>query len=815
MPRRRAVPERDVPVAVLTGDRMRRQLVPSLLAEAKAHRASGRPVEEQRALGEALHHLVDLRDLDGGHVPAPQVADIKETLDRWFALGIAMPPQPLEGPTQALKLLTAKLPPWQLAAWRHVLVLALHIRGEASTAELHRAVEDYVRTASLPLVRADAEAWHASHLEWVGLGKLALEAGERARRLLPEAPADGPDPAHEVRLFVDQTTAHVLFSNGQHEEAARLYLALAPRYGDRAGPLYVNAASALIEARRLEEAASLLDHARAAGGVQPYAADIAGVHAQLLLAGGQLEECLEAVSTAQQLLAGQERPDLAWQLNHTRARALSRLQRPAEALDAYEAAAAAVLVTRSAPRGYAADSADLRDKRPVFEEAAVAAAELGEAVRCLQLVEQVKARSLTVLMTVRDRLTWRHLGRPPEVARLQAAIDALDRGLQFAEGEAYVELQDRRRGVYARLQGVLDELRRDASSGFLLRNPLPLDVGLLQASLADRGQAVVSLFLAGETIVAVLIDGSGCVVGSTSMSEPIRSALAGYAANLTSPHPVPALFDPARWRITADDLVPAQLLERALDAESVAISPNGIMHALPWPALPFGGRRLFERCPVGLLPNVSAALLTEQPVTPPTGVRVIGLPGGARQADLAGVAAELRDLTLLYSNFPAPLTGHEPLQSVLLDLLSADDDVTLHVACHGRADPDLPMASGLIVRDGVVDAGEMLTRGVRRREVVLSACSTGWRPHRVGELDLLGDDVLGLPGALLEGGVSALLLSITPAADEPMRRLTVGYHRERLAGLPPLHALAAAQRERLSSNDPVWGWCGTVLYGCR
>jgi CHAT domain-containing protein len=124
------------------------------------------------------------------------------------------------------------------------------------------------------------------------------------------------------------------------------------------------------------------------------------------------------------------------------------------------------------------------------------------------------------------------------------------------------------------------------------------------------------------------------------------------------------------------------------------------------------------------------------------------------------------------------------------------------------------MASGLEASDRVVDATEILAQGVRRREVILSACSTGWRPYKVGDLDLLADDIIGLPGAMLEGGASSILVSIPPTEDEPMRRLVVEYHAARRRGLRPIPAVAAAQRGRLTSGDPVWGWGGTVVYGC-
>ncbi|MDQ3485236.1 MAG: CHAT domain-containing protein, partial [Actinomycetota bacterium] len=408
----------------------------------------------------------------------------------------------------------------------------------------------------------------------------------------------------------------------------------------------------------------------------------------------------------------------------------------------------------------------------------------------------------------------RHLGRHPLLESLDASIDAVDRGLQLAAGTANPSLEGRRRDLLEQRQRLLDVLRRDAATRSSLREPPSLDLAHLQGRLAARRQAALSLFIAGDRVVSVLVDCSVCLVGSVTVPPPVLSALALYADNLTALHPVPALFDPARSRLTADAFVPTSLLERALQSDTVLISPNGILHALPWPSLPFSGTRLFEQRPVGLLPNLTAASLLEAAACRPTGVHLVSVATGFGSAPLPGARAELLDLEEVYRQSGVVTRTDDAVQADVLDLLASDDAAILHMPCHGRADPDIPMASALAVTDGFVDAAEMLRRGVRRREIVLTGCSTGWRPHRVGKMDLLGDDVLGLPGALMEGGAAALMLSITPAADEPMRRLSVAYHRARLSGLTPLQSLASAQRERLSAGDPAWGWCGAVVYGC-
>ena len=113
----------------------------------------------------------------------------------------------------------------------------------------------------------------------------------------------------------------------------------------------------------------------------------------------------------------------------------------------------------------------------------------------------------------------------------------------------------------------------------------------------------------------------------------------------------------------------------------------------------------------------------------------------------------------------------------------------LHVSSHGTFEADKPMNSGLLFSDPRVDAAEIARAGLRYDEVVLSACSTGYRPTEVQGVVLSGDDILGLPGALLEAGVRSVLVSIPPAREDASQRFLSLYHEHRAEGTSPLVAL--------------------------
>jgi CHAT domain-containing protein len=75
------------------------------------------------------------------------------------------------------------------------------------------------------------------------------------------------------------------------------------------------------------------------------------------------------------------------------------------------------------------------------------------------------------------------------------------------------------------------------------------------------------------------------------------------------------------------------------------------------------------------------------------------------------------------------------------------------------------------------------------------------------------DEILGIPGAFLEAGAKAVVVSIPKANGAAARDLTAHYHRHRVAGAPPLRAMRSAQQHMLASGTAPGVWAGFALYG--
>jgi CHAT domain-containing protein len=90
---------------------------------------------------------------------------------------------------------------------------------------------------------------------------------------------------------------------------------------------------------------------------------------------------------------------------------------------------------------------------------------------------------------------------------------------------------------------------------------------------------------------------------------------------------------------------------------------------------------------------------------------------------------------------------------------------------------------------------------------------TGWRPQTAQGVTLHGDDVLGLPGALLEAGARSIVVSIPKASDTATAAFITAYHRRRAAGTQPLVAFCQTQSEMLAGGHKPHTWSGLVCYG--
>jgi CHAT domain-containing protein len=125
----------------------------------------------------------------------------------------------------------------------------------------------------------------------------------------------------------------------------------------------------------------------------------------------------------------------------------------------------------------------------------------------------------------------------------------------------------------------------------------------------------------------------------------------------------------------------------------------------------------------------------------------------------------------------------------------------VHLACHGRNDPDDPLASNLELND--VDGltlREILAGALdlaKTRLVVASACQTAIPEH-----ERVPNEVIGLPAGFLQAGADCVVATLWPVADLSTALLMTRFYEYLLRGdeeigeppMVPASALRSAQR---------------------
>lgn len=237
---------------------------------------------------------------------------------------------------------------------------------------------------------------------------------------------------------------------------------------------------------------------------------------------------------------------------------------------------------------------------------------------------------------------------------------------------------------------------------------------------------------------------------------------------------------------TAEDLVEqkAGRLDAALLAPLLAdigerplvIVPTGVLHAMPWAALPSCRGR-----PVSVVPSAALWQRAATASIPTTGRRVfVSGPG------LPHAAAEVATLARRYAD-ASRLTGRNARVDAVTRAL--DGAELAHVAAHGLFRADNPLFSALQLADGPLTVYDLERLARPPRHVVLSACESGLPAVHPG------DELLGLAAALLAMGAQSLIATVVPVPDDASRPLMLSLHRHLRAGVAPASALALAQNE--------------------
>lgn len=502
------------------------------------------------------------------------------------------------------------------------------------------------------------------------------------------------------------------------------------------------------------------------------------------------------------------------------ARAAHQADAPGAALESYRRMATEVARERRSTLGYRLDSTSLRDKVTYLSTAVRLAAEQRDWRTALELVETFKARQLQAVLA--DRRAG--IGPAPDrLSQVERRIDALEFAPQGAMDEQAKALEL----VTLRSERVALLERDDWAHGVSASQSVATSprVDRMVETATDPDVAILDLHIdmsSGRLTAIGLRAGAG-TVGAVDLSANVLAAIQLRAANLQAQAPDSLLYDPIRSpALHLEQLLPGEAIELLDGASDVIISPHGVLHLLPWPAIPLGGARLLEDRAVSLVPSVWTLSLLGPTPGPANGIVCFGAPEGDSMPPLGaidGAAVELVDLGALYAGSgrtASVISGEDATEERLREVLSmpASAGTALHLACHAMTGSDGfiagrpfldgpadPLAAGLVLADGVLDANEVRRMRLQFAEVILSACSTGWRPTTVADVELAADSALGLVSSFIAAGATSVIASLPPVYDDAAPMVLQRYHQQRLAGRSPAAALCKAQAQLLAEGD--------------
>ena len=462
--------------------------------------------------------------------------------------------------------------------------------------------------------------------------------------------------------------------------------------------------------------------------------------------------------------------DVGWRAAHLRGELLVATGSPTQAIPFFDDALSRVQRLRSAG---AATDADQDTGRTSLASALVAAdnptAALGVVLHtpdedpAAHLVTQSAVLSQRLATETdaaqRTRLAGMRVAFAEELDRLRASTPDLDTRTRIAPEE-------------------LEALQADLPTGTLVVAPILLDDDVVILTLARSGVTVTRVPSAGV---------------SRRIGRLMRALRAG-------------LIDDDGWAQqqgdTLGELLLTPIANELTGMDTLVFAVNGPFRQLPLSILRFNGAPISETASVVAVTH-SASLITRGRRSQVAGsdLLLVGNPDGT----LPGAS---REVAQIHSRFPESRVLIESDATLPAVREASQGHRILHLATHGRIDPEVPERSHLVMAGNtpltyreIPGLAPWLTQ---TDIVVLSACESGVPVTATGT----GDDgrlvisIDGLASQFRRAGVDTLVASLWKVDDEATTALMVALYAELAEGADIHKALASAQAT--VRNQPQW-----------
>ncbi len=494
---------------------------------------------------------------------------------------------------------------------------------------------------------------------------------------------------------------------------------------------------------------------------------------------GELQEARAALGRADEAARRTSTREFAWQAQLVRGRLAEAAGDRASAVKAYRRAIREVERSREGATRVVGRAAILEDRIEPYRDLARLLRESGEIAASWRVARAGKARTFV------ERL------RPPALD-----VDIVGTGEIVPAVSTYAPASP--------------------AGGF---EPIAADRLL---PLLRRGEVLLDLYLEGSELSVFVARREGLVARAFRLDAAAMDHLAAARwAGRPSAEDAPVT---AAWRLAVRELGAAIVgpLEPDLSgAKALLIVPSGALHGLPFAALETGGKRLYERFDITLLPAADALVSRTRPGRG-AGLLAFGDPAaGAGVTRLPAAADEARAIASMVPRGQA-VVGDAATEALFRR--RAPGAERIHVAAHGRVDRLAPARSHLLLapgegQDGRLEAAEIADLRLEASLVVLSGCATAVETG-LARGDAPADDLFGLPRAFLAAGAGHVVAGLWEMDDEAGRAIMPRLYQE-LGSRDLSAAVAALQREIASAGpddvlrglDHPYYWAGIVVYG--
>ena len=518
------------------------------------------------------------------------------------------------------------------------------------------------------------------------------------------------------------------------------------------------------------------------------------LYAQSLVRLGRTDQARAMLDTLLAMPEIRAMGNLYWVALYERGRIALQQGQGAEGIRLLTQSVDAIESVRSTISFEAAKIGFAGDKQTVYAALIGALAQAGDWQQAFLYAERAKARALVDLLAQR-----RDLGPPPsadaKVRELFANAVTVDSSVGLATTDETV------RGikVVADSRDTLSNVAPEAASLISVQK-----VGLAEVvSRMGPDETLVDYYGQGDDLYAFVLSGpliKGYKLSAQGLEEDVRAFRAAIDRRDGHARDIGLKLHERLIRPLLADIQGTKLI----------ISPHGVLHYLPFAALPEGEGYLLDRFSLRLIPSAST-LVYLRPGQPQKLGKLLALGNpdlGARAFDLPNAQVEAVKVAAMFPDSRA-LVRAEASKSAVKAL--GNGFSILHFATHGKFDANAPLSSGLYLAkgtepDGVLTVSDLYSLRWDVDLVTLSACETG-----LGKV-ANGDDVIGLTRGFLYAGARSIVASLWEVDDAATAHLMESFYRN-LASHDKREALRLAQIETRERYPEPWFWAAFNILG--